>query len=131
MFVSAGWQSRRMTPHAIDLRAVLASIDDPWSPRTVGTVNDYDVRVVHMVGEFTRHSHPETDEFFMALTGSFTIRMDAGDVHLGPGQVFIVPRGVQHQPVSEDGATVLLLEPSETVNTGDTPGALTAPRRVV
>ena len=120
-----------MTPHAIDLHAVLAAIDEPWSPRTVATVNDYDVRVVHMQGEFTRHSHPDTDEFFMVLTGSFTIRMDAGDVHLGPGQACVVPRCVHHQPVSEQGAPVRLLAPSETVNTGDTPSALTAPRRVV
>ena len=119
------------TPHAINLEAVLGAVQEPWSPRTVGTVNDYDVRVVRTHGEFTRHSHPETDEFFMVLSGSLTIRMDAGDVTLGPGEVYIVPIGVHHQPVSADGATVLLLEPSATVNTGDTPSELTAERRVV
>ncbi len=65
------------------------------------------------------------------LSGSLTIRMDAGDVALGPGEVCIVPRGVQHQPISPDGATVLLIEPSPTVNTGDTPSELTAERRVL
>ena len=119
------------TPRPVNLDAVLSDVDQPWSPRTVGTVNDYDVRVVRTHGEFTRHSHPETDEFFLVLTGSLTIRMDAGDVTLGPGEVYIVPKGVQHQPVSPDGATVLLLEPSATVNTGDTPSPLTAERRVV
>ena len=115
----------------VDLTAVLSTFDDTWSPRTVAVLNDYDVRVVKVQGEFTRHSHPETDEFFLVLSGSLTIRMDAGDVSLGPGEMYVVPKGVQHQPVSADGATVLLFEPSATVNTGDTPSHLTAERRVV
>jgi mannose-6-phosphate isomerase-like protein (cupin superfamily) len=114
---------------AVDLAAVLATFEEPWSPRTVAVMNDYDVRVVKTKGEFTRHSHPETDELFLVLRGSLTIRMDEGDVELGPGQVYVVPRGVPHQPVSADGAEVLLVEPSDTVNTGDTPSHLTAPRR--
>ena len=118
-------------PRAVDLAAALAAIDEPWSPRTVGTVNDYDVRVVRTHGEFTRHSHPETDEFFLVLSGELTIRMDAGDVRLGAGQMYVVPKGVRHQPVSPDGATVLLFEPSVTVNTGDSPSELTAERRVL
>lgn len=119
------------TPRAIDLTAVLATFTEPWTPRTVATVNADDVRVVHALGEFTRHSHPETDEFFLVLSGRLTIRMDAGDVTLGPNQLYVVPRGVPHQPVSADGATLLLFEPSATVNTGDTPSHLTAERRVV
>ncbi len=115
----------------VDLAAVLAGIDEPWSPRTVAVLNDYDVRVVHTRGEFTRHSHPETDEVFLVLSGSLTIRMDDGDVTLGPGQLYVVPRGTPHQPYSADGAQVLLVEPSATVNTGDTPSELTAERRVV
>jgi mannose-6-phosphate isomerase-like protein (cupin superfamily) len=118
-------------PRAVNLEAVLGAIETPWSPRTVGTVNDYDVRVVRTLGEFTRHSHPETDEFFLVLSGELTIRMAAGDVRLGPGEVYVVPRGVQHQPFSPEGATVLLFEPSATVNTGDTPSELTAERRVL
>jgi mannose-6-phosphate isomerase-like protein (cupin superfamily) len=115
----------------VDLAAVLVSVLEPWSPRTVATVNDYDVRVVRAHGEFTRHSHPETDEFFLVLSGRLTIRTDDGDVDLGPGQVFVVPKGMPHYPVSADGAEVLLLEPSTTINTGDTPSELTAERRVV
>lgn len=117
-------------PDAVDLAVVLGAIPEPWSPRTVATVNDYDVRVVRALGEFTRHSHPETDEFFLVLSGRLTIRMDDGDVELGPGQFHVVPRGTPHQPVSTDGAEILLLEPSATVNTGDSPGELTAERRV-
>ena len=115
----------------VDLAAVLASIPDAWSPRTVAVVNDYDVRVVRTQGEFPRHAHPDTDEFFLVLRGSLTIRLDDGDVTLGPGQAFVVPRGVVHQPVSPGGAEVILFEPSATVNTGDNPGELTAERRVL
>jgi mannose-6-phosphate isomerase-like protein (cupin superfamily) len=118
-------------PVPIDLAAVLSTFTEPWQPRTVATLNDYDVRVVHAHGEFTRHTHPDTDEFFLVLSGRLTIRRDDGDVELGPGQVHVVPKGAPHQPVSADGAQVLLIEPSTTVNTGDTPGRLTAERRVV
>jgi mannose-6-phosphate isomerase-like protein (cupin superfamily) len=118
-------------PAPVDLAAVLAQIQQPWQPRTVAVLNDYDLRVVRTQGEFTRHSHPETDEVFLVLSGSLTIRMDDGDVTLGPGQVFVVPKGTPHQPFSADGAEVLLVEPSATVNTGDTPSELTAERRVV
>lgn len=109
---------------------VLASITEHWSPSTIAVVNDYDVRIVKVQGEFTRHSHPETDEFFLVLAGALTIRMDEGDVHLGPGDVYVVPRGRQHQPCAAEETTVLLFEPSDTVNTGDTPSELTAERRL-
>jgi mannose-6-phosphate isomerase-like protein (cupin superfamily) len=114
----------------VDLAAVLAQIEQAWEPRTVAVLNDYDLRVVRTHGEFTRHSHPETDEVFLVLSGSLTIRMDDGDVTLGPGQLYVVPKGTPHQPYSADGAEVLLVEPSATVNTGDTPSELTAERHL-
>jgi mannose-6-phosphate isomerase-like protein (cupin superfamily) len=114
-----------------NLQAVLAAVNEYWSPRTVAVVNDYDVRVVKVLGEFTRHSHPETDEFFLVLSGHVTIRMDEGDVTLDQGDTFVVPRGRRHQPCADAEATLLLFEPSETVNTGDTPSSLTAGRTVV
>lgn len=116
---------------AIDLAQMLSTFEEPWSPRTVALLNDYDVRVVKTVGEFPRHTHPDTDELFLVLAGSLRIRMDDGDVELRPGQLCVVPRGVAHQPVSHEGAQVVLIEPSTTVNTGDNPGELTAVRRVV
>lgn len=116
---------------AVDLAAVLAGFAETWTPRTVATLNDYDVRVVHTRGEFTWHSHPDTDELFLVLAGSLTIRLaGADDVVLGPGQLFVVPRGVRHQPWSPDGAQVLLVEPGATVNTGDSPSHLTADRQL-
>ena len=113
----------------VQLDQALATFAEPWSPRTIATVNDYDVRLFKAKGEFTRHTHPDTDELFLVLEGSLTIRLDDGDVVLGPGQLYVVPRGTPHQPWSEHGASALLLEPSATVNTGDTPSALTAERR--
>jgi mannose-6-phosphate isomerase-like protein (cupin superfamily) len=116
---------------AVDLADVLSTFDEPWAPRTVAVLNDYDVRVVKTKGEFTPHRHPDTDEFFLVLRGSLTIKMEESEVELGPGQIYVVPRGVQHQPISAEGADVVLIEPSETVNTGDTPSELTAERRTV
>lgn len=116
--------------NAVDLTSILSTFDEPWAPRTVAVLNDYDVRVVKTQGEFTWHSHPETDELFLVLTGTLTIRLDDDEVELSPGQLFVVPRGVRHQPVSPDGAHVLLVEPGTTVNTGDTPSHLTAQRVV-
>src|SRR4051794_5122910 len=106
---------------AIDLEAALATLDEPWKPLTVATLNDYDVRVVKVTGEFTWHSHPDTDEFFLVLRGQLTIRLESREVELVSGSVFVVPRGQRHQPCSVDGAQVLLIEPSTTVNTGDSP----------
>ena len=112
-------------PTTVDLAAVLSTFDKPWEPRTVAVLNDYDVRVAKALGEFTEHSHPETDELFLVLAGSLVIRLDDTEVTLHPGQLFVVPRGHRHQPVSPEGADLLLVEPRATVNTGDTPSPLT------
>jgi mannose-6-phosphate isomerase-like protein (cupin superfamily) len=116
-------------PRNIDV--VLSSVTEHWSPRTIAVVNDYDVRVVKVQGEFTRHSHSETDEFFLVLSGCLTIRMEEGDVVLATGDTYVVPRGRFHQPYADAETALLLFEPSETLNTGDTPSELTAERRVV
>ena len=114
-----------------NLAAVLTEVAEHWSPRTIAVVNDYDVRVVKVLGEFTAHRHPDTDEFFMVLSGQLTIRMAEGDVVLGEGDTYVVPRGRLHQPCADIETTVLLFEPSETVNTGDTPSELTSVRRLL
>ena len=118
-------------PEPRNLGAILAGLDKHWSPRTVAVVNDYDVRVVKVLGDFTSHSHPETDEFFLVLSGSLTIEMDHGEVLLSPGDTYVVPRGRRHRPHADTETTLLLFEPSATVNTGDAPGSLTAPRTVI
>ena len=92
----------------VNLDAALASIDEPWSPLTVAVVNDYDARVARVEGTFEWHSHPETDELFVVLSGRLTIGMDEGDVELAPNDVYVVPRGRRHRPSAPDGATILI-----------------------
>ncbi len=114
----------------VDLAAALATFDEPFAPRIVARMNDYKLMVVKAQGEFVWHSHPETDDLFLVLEGELVIDLRDRSIPLGPGELFVVPRGVEHRPRSGDGASVLLIEPSGTVNTGDAPrGDLTAPER--
>ncbi|MGH3424164.1 MAG: cupin domain-containing protein [Nocardioidaceae bacterium] len=109
----------------IDLDERLASFADQWVPRIVGRLNDYELKLVKLDGTFVRHRHVDTDELFLVLDGRLTIRLPDGEVTLGPREVFVVPRGVEHQPVAEPGTTALLLEPAGVVNTGDAGGSMT------
>ncbi|WP_025031355.1 cupin domain-containing protein [Nitratireductor aquibiodomus] len=104
---------------AINLSEKLSLFSEHWSPRIVGSYNGNDLLVVKVKGEFVWHSHEETDDFFLVLKGRVTIRMREGDVELGPGELFVVPKGVEHCPVAEEEAHLLLIEPAGTPNTGD------------
>lgn len=120
-----------MTSDAINLDAALASFDDLWSPRIVTRMNDYDVRIAKVQGEFVWHAHDDTDEFFLVLDGEFTIALrDAAGtesaVTLRRGDVYVVPRGTEHRPSSTAGASILMFEPTGTVNTGDHEGEVPA-----
>ena len=116
----------------VNLEAALAAFDEPFRPRIVGTMNDYKLMVAKTSGEFVWHPHPETDDFFLVVKGTLTIQLRDRDVVLGPGELFVVPRGVEHCPKSDDGAEILLIEPKATVNTGDAePSALTAPEQTI
>jgi len=116
----------------INLTAALSRFDDVFRPRTVATLNDYKVMVVKVKGEFVWHGHPDTDDFFLVLDGRLTIQVREQNLELGPGDLYIVPRGMEHCPRSEEGAEVLLIEPQGTVNTGDAePGRLTAPEQTL
>ncbi|HKH42550.1 MAG TPA: cupin domain-containing protein [Solirubrobacterales bacterium] len=108
------------------LEEKLAALDKPFQPGIVGYLNDYKLIVVKVLGEFVWHKHDETDDFFLVLDGRLTIQLRDRDVELGPGELFVVPRGVEHCPKAEEEARVLLIEPKETVNTGDAGGDLTA-----
>jgi mannose-6-phosphate isomerase-like protein (cupin superfamily) len=107
----------------VNLDEVFASFEDRWSPRIVAAINDYDVKIVHVAGEFVWHDHADTDEFFLVLAGRLVIDLDhpalPSQVELTPGEVYVVPRGVAHRPVADEGTRLLLLEPRGTVNTGD------------
>jgi mannose-6-phosphate isomerase-like protein (cupin superfamily) len=104
---------------AVNLELKLASFSDRWSPKIVSKFNGHDVMVVKAQGEFNWHSHPDTDDFFLVLKGRMTIKLRDRDVHLSAGEMFVVPRGVEHCPVAEEEVHVLLIEPEGTPNTGD------------
>lgn len=113
----------------IDLAEKLATFTEHWQPRTVGEFNGHDLMVVKVKGEFRWHSHADTDDFFLVLKGRVVIQLRDRDVELGPGEVFVVPKGVEHCPKADEEAHLLLIEPRGTPNTGD--AATAAPRRVI
>jgi mannose-6-phosphate isomerase-like protein (cupin superfamily) len=106
-------------PDAVNLAEKLASFDEVFSPRIVGRYNENKLQVAKVRGEFVWHSHPETDDFFLVVSGKLTIELRDGEIELGPGELFVVPRGVEHRPRSDDGAEILPIEPLGTPNTGD------------
>lgn len=114
---------------AVNLGAKLATFSEHWQPRTVSQFNGHDIMVVKAQGEFVWHKHDDTDDFFLVLKGNLTIELRDRKVHLGPGELFVVPRGVEHRPVATGEVHVLLIEPSGTPNTGDV--ATAAKRRVI
>ena len=114
---------------AISLADKLGDFVEYWQPRTVAEFNGHDVMVVKAKGEFVWHKHDETDDLFLVLRGRLVIQLRDGDVELGPGELFVVPKGVEHRPVAEEEVHIMLIEPSGTPNTGDRTTA--QPRRVV
>jgi mannose-6-phosphate isomerase-like protein (cupin superfamily) len=116
-------------PHdgeAVDLGEKFSLFSEHWSPKAVAALNDYEVKVVRIKGEFVWHTHVDTDELFLVVDGELTIQLRDRDVVLGPGQLFVVPRGVEHCPRADGEVRALLIEPTGTVNTGDAGGPLTA-----
>jgi mannose-6-phosphate isomerase-like protein (cupin superfamily) len=111
-----------MTVSPVNLNQALASFTDIYSPRIVGQVNEYDVKIAHARGEHVWHVHDHTDEFFLVLDGTFDIALRDGDgertVSLSAGEIFVVPRGTEHKPSSSGGA-IMMFEPSGTSTTGD------------
>lgn len=103
----------------INLAAKLALVETHWSPRIVGSFNGHDIMVVRVLGEFVWHDHPETDDLFLVLSGELVIDLPDGSVTLGPGELFVVPKGLQHRPRAAVETHLLLIEPAGTPNTGD------------
>jgi mannose-6-phosphate isomerase-like protein (cupin superfamily) len=110
----------------VDLAEVLSRFSEHWSPKTVARLNDYEIKLVKLQGEFIWHAHQDTDELFLVIDGRLTIQLRDGDVELTRGQLYVVPRGVEHCPVTEGEVRALLIEPASVVNTGDAGGPLTA-----
>lgn len=105
--------------NVIRLEEKLTQFAEYWSPKIVANYNGNDIMVVKVKGEFQWHIHADTDDLFLVLKGRLTIRLRNGDVELGPGDLYVVPAGVEHCPVAEDEVHMLLIEPAETPNTGD------------
>ena len=103
----------------VSLANKLATFSERWLPRIVSTFNGHDVMVVKAEGEFVWHAHPDTDDLFLVLKGDLTIQLRDGDVRLGPGDLYVVPKGVEHRPVAHGEVQLLLIEPHGTPNTGD------------
>jgi mannose-6-phosphate isomerase-like protein (cupin superfamily) len=110
---------------AVNLAAKLTLFSERWSPKVVAAFNGHDVMVVKVQGRFVWHSHPDTDDFFLVLRGRLRIEMRDGDVTLGPGELYVVPRGVEHCPAADEETEPLLIEPAGTPNTGDSATAAT------
>jgi mannose-6-phosphate isomerase-like protein (cupin superfamily) len=102
----------------INLREKLTRFQDHWNPRIVAALNGQHVKLVKMKGEFVWHAHREEDELFLVLDGALTIETPSGDIRLEAGEFCVIPHGVEHRPVAENEAHVLLLEPDSTRNTG-------------
>lgn len=114
-----------MIPQKVNLVEKFARFSDHWSPKVVGDLNDCHVKLVKLKGEFVWHHHEREDELFLVVKGRMTIQLRDGEVRLEPGEFVIIPKGMEHRPVAEEEAQVLLLEPKSTLNTGNVKGART------
>ena len=109
----------------INLKEKLDKFTEHWSPKIIAQMNDYYLKLVKLQGDFVWHSHPDTDETFIVLNGEMQIDFRDGKVSLKAGEILVVPKGVEHKPFAEKECKVMLIEPSDTINTGDAGGDLT------
>lgn len=119
-----------MSDAVVNFAQKLSLFHDHWSPRVIAEMNDYQFKLAKIQGEFTWHSHADTDEVFIVLHGAMTIQFRDGDVQLEEGELFVVPQGKEHRPVAIKECAILLVEPRGVVNTGEAGGAYTAPNDV-
>ena len=110
----------------IKLDEKLSRFSQHWSPRVVAEMNDYQFKLVKLAGEFVWHAHADTDEVFIVLQGAMRIEFRDGEVALRAGEMFVVPKGVEHRPCAEEECSVMLVEPRGVINTGEAGGAYTA-----
>ena len=108
-----------MNYQPINFEEKLGKFSEQWSPRIIAQMNDYHFKIVKVQGEFVWHDHPETDEVFIVLKGRLEIQFRDGQVILREGEMFVVPKGLEHRPVAEEECHILLVEPAGTINTGD------------
>jgi mannose-6-phosphate isomerase-like protein (cupin superfamily) len=114
-----------MPSQAINFSDKFAQFSDLWLPRIIARMNDYHFKLARIQGEFVWHSHPETDEVFIVIKGSMQIHLRGGVVHLNAGEMYVVPKGIEHKPSAKQECQILLIEPAGTLNTGDAGGEMT------
>jgi mannose-6-phosphate isomerase-like protein (cupin superfamily) len=119
-------QAALMKYEAINLGRKFQLFDDQWQPKVIAQMNDYQFKVVKLQGDFIWHQHQETDETFIVLDGVLRIDLRDGAVRIGAGEMFVVPKGVEHKPYAEHEVKLLLIEPRGVLNTGDAGGDRTA-----
>lgn len=119
-------------PEKVNLDEKFGLFSAPWTPKVIGEVDDYEIKIVRIAGEFVWHAHDDVDEVFVVLDGEMIIQFRDGDVSLGSGELLVVPKGVEHRPVSASECRAMIFEKKGTVNTGDTESDLTvaAPERL-
>jgi mannose-6-phosphate isomerase-like protein (cupin superfamily) len=119
-----------MAYQSINLQEKLTKFSEQWLPKIIAQMNDYHIKLAKVEGEFDWHNHPETDELFLVIKGRLEIRFRDGVISLNEGEMYVVPKGVEHKPVAETECHILLIEPVGTVNTGDVVNDRTAPNNV-
>ena len=115
-----------MDHHAINFRKKFSLFPEQWQPKVVAEMNDYQFKIVKLQGDFIWHRHAETDEAFLVIEGELRIDLRDGAVHIGAGEMYVVPKGVEHKPYAEHEVRLLLIEPRGVPNTGDEGGDRTA-----
>ena len=115
-----------MTDTAVNFSEKLSLINDHWQPRVMAELNDYQFKIVKILGDFVWHQHPDTDEAFIVLEGQLRIDLRERQVFVGPGEMYVVPKGVEHKPYAAEEVSMLLVEPKGVKNTGDAGGEKTA-----
>ena len=115
-----------MEYRSINIAQKFGRFSEQWQPKVIAEMNDYQFKLARLQGDFVWHSHADTDETFIVLDGSLRIDFRDGSVSIGPGEMYVVPRGVEHKPYAEGEVKLMLIEPRGVVNTGDQGGERTA-----
>jgi mannose-6-phosphate isomerase-like protein (cupin superfamily) len=113
--------------YAVNLSEKLSRFQEHWSPRIIAELNDYQIKLVKLEGEFVWHQHDSTDELFLCLEGNMQIEFRDGSVSLNQGDLFVVPRGIEHKPFATSECHAMVIEPKGVLNTGGKTSKLTAP----
>ena len=114
-----------MLSKKINLKNKFSKFTKHWSPRVVAEMNDYQFKIAKIKGEFVWHNHKETDETFIVIEGQMTIKFREGEVQLSEGELFVIPKGVDHKPCAENECKILVIEPRGVINTGENEGEFT------